>query len=167
MKLIFLSRLFIAALLFSSSFAFSQNKKLSYSDSIGIMPSFRFYFPDGTVFTNDSISNTNVTVLIYITADCPYCAKEADLISNNINDFKSTDFIFIARSDTATIRSFAASHKLANNNSVKFMQDKEGFYHKLYIAGYTPSIHIYDKNKKLKLFQEGVLTKEEVLKYTQ
>jgi peroxiredoxin len=132
------------------------------------MPSFRFYSPDGTVFTSDSLGNKNSTVIIYFKTDCPYCGKEADIISKNINDFPSTDFIFITRSsDTADVRSFVALHKLGSNKRVRFLQDKEKLYYKFYAASYTPSIHIYDKNKKLKLFAEGILIKEELLKYIQ
>ena len=153
------------ALLFSSDRIFSQNSKRSYSDSLKIMPSFRFYSPDGTVFTSDSLGNKNSTVIIYFKTDCPYCGKEADIISNNINDFPTTDFVFITRSDTADVRDFVALHKLENNKRVRFLQDKEKLYYKFYTASYTPSIHIYDKNKKLKLFTEGILGKEELLKY--
>jgi peroxiredoxin len=131
------------------------------------MPSFRFYLPNGTVFTPDSLSNKNITVLIYFKPDCPFCENEAEIISKNINDFQSTDFVFITRYDTASIRYFAAIHKLDNNKKVKFVQDKEKLYYKFYIAHYTPSIHIYDENKKLKLFTQDMLTKDELLKYIQ
>jgi peroxiredoxin len=144
--------------------AFGQKNKLSYCDSVRIMPLFRFYLPSGALFVPDSLCNKNTTVLIYFKTNCPYCAKEADMISENINNFKSVDFIFLSREDTASIISFAKDHNLEKNHSVKFLQDKEKLYHKYYIARYTPSIHIYDKNKKLKIFVESVLSQEEMLK---
>ena len=161
----FLNRiLFLFILFFSCNMAFGQKGKLSYCDSAGTMPLFRFYLPSGALFIPDSLSNVNTTVLIYFKTDCPYCVKEADIISKNINDFKSIDFIFLSREDTASIRSFAIAHNLEKNNKVKFLQDKEKLYHRYYNARYTPSIHIYDKNKKLKFFTESVLSQEELLK---
>jgi len=166
-KSFFCFALFACTLLFSSGTAFCQNKKLSYSDSAGVMPSFRFYLPDGTLFTPDSLNDKNNAVLIYIKTNCPFCEKEADMIARNTDEFQSIDFIFITRADTASIRQFSEDHKLEKNNRVKFLQDKERIYYKFYTASYTPSIHIYDRNKKLKLFTEGFLSKEELLKAVQ
>lgn len=146
---------------------FSQGKKLSYFDSTGTMPSFRFYQPNGALFTPDSLSLSNVTVFIYVKTDCPFCEKEAEMISKNISEFHSVDFIFITRADTSSIRQFAGKYKLGTCINVKFLQDKERVYYKYYTTSYTPSIHIYDRSKKLKLFTEGFTSKEELLKYIQ
>ena len=164
MKSFFHKSLIIFFLSFFCNIAFGQNRKLSYCDSAGIMPLFRFYLPSGALFIPDSLSNINTTVLIYFKTDCPYCEKEADMISKNINNFNSIDFIFLSREDSASIMNFAVTHNLEKNRRVKFLQDKEKLYHKYYIARYTPSIHIYDKNKKLKIFTENVLNQDELLK---
>ena len=103
--------------------------------------------------------------MIYFKTDCPFCEKEAEVISKNMNEFQHTDFIFITRSDTADVRNFAVVHKLKNKTNVRFLQDKEKTYYKFYTASMTPSIHIYDRNKELKLFTEGFLSKDELLKY--
>ncbi len=167
MKLLFQTAFLISIFLFTGNEAFSQKKKLSYCDSAGIMPVFKFYSTSGALFIPDSLSKNNSTILIYFKTDCPYCAKEADMISENINSFPSVDFIFLSREDTTSIKSFALLHKLENNKKVKFLQDKEKLYYRYYTARYTPSIHIYDKNKKLELFVENILNKDELIKYIQ
>jgi thiol-disulfide isomerase/thioredoxin len=167
LKSFFYSAFFALALFFFGNPVFGQSKKRSYFDSLGIMPSFRFYLANGTVFTPDSILDKATTVLIYFRTDCPFCEREAEVVSKNMNEFQSVEFIFIARSDTADMRRFAEAYKLENNARVKFLQDKEKLYYKFYAASMTPSIHIYDRNKKLKLFKEGFLNKEELLKFIQ
>ena len=129
------------------------------------MPSFRFYQLNGYPFTPDSLLHKKLTVLIYIRTDCPFCEKEAEVISKNMNEFESINFIFITRSDSADVMQFAKAHKLENNSNVKFLQDKEKIYYKIFTASMTPSIHIYDRKRNLKLFTEGFLSKDELLKY--
>ena len=167
MKIFFCLSIFLFVSVFSFGTAFCQNKKLSYSDSAGVMPSFRFYSTDGVLFTPDSLNKQNNSVLIYMKTDCPYCEKEAEMISKNISEFKSVDFIFISRADTSSIRQFAEKYKLEKIGNVRFLRDKEKIYYKFYTASYTPSIHIYDRNKKLKSFTEGFLSKDELLKAVQ
>jgi peroxiredoxin len=142
-----------------------QTPKLSYYDSSKTMPPFLFYQSNGTWFSPENLNPKHSTVLIYFKTDCPFCEKEAELISKNLKDFKKADFVFITRADTADIRKFAILHKLENNKKIKFLQDKDKKYHSYYTARFTPSIHIYDKNKKLTLFKDGMLNKEELQKY--
>jgi thiol-disulfide isomerase/thioredoxin len=142
-----------------------QETKLSYYDSTGIMPAFRYYSAEGTLFTPDNLNKNHKTVFIYYENGCPFCEKQAEIISACVQDFKATDFIFLTRDDTANMRSFKTSFKLANIESVKFLQDKERLYHRYYITYTTPSIHIYDKIRKLILFRQAVLNKAELLKY--
>ena len=158
---------FLASFLFFvCNLSFSQGNKLSYYDSAGTMPLFRYYNTSGALFNPGSLNKKNTTVLIYFRTDCPYCAGEADMISQNINDFPSVDFIFLTREiDTASIKAFAENHKLENNQHVKFLLDKDKLYYTYYKAKYIPSIHIYDKNNKLKLFTQNVLSREEMSIY--
>ncbi len=166
MKPLFLTIYLVIIMFFLYNSAFSQGSKLSYCDSAGTMPSFRFYSPSGALFCPDSLNKKNTTVLIYFKTSCPYCAEEADMISKNIHDFPSVDFIFLTREkDTASIRNFAVTHKLENIQRVKFLQDKEKLYYTYYKANYIPSTHVYDKNNKLKLFTENVLSREELSIY--
>jgi len=130
------------------------------------MPNFLFYLADGNRFTPENLDKEHSTVLIYFKTDCPFCGKEAELISKNLEAFKQVDFIFISRADTVNCRQFAANHHLCNTKGVKFLQDRDRNYYKYYTASYTPSIHIYDKHRKLELFKEGVVNKDELLQYT-
>ena len=138
----------IVVLLCYSFSSFGQDKKLSYFDSTGTMPSFTFYQRDGNRFTPDNLDKKHSTVLIYFKTDCPFCEKEAELISRNLAELQHVDFIFISRADTASSRQFAANHHLDNTKGVKFVQDKDRNYYKYYTASYTPSIHIYDNQRK-------------------
>lgn len=155
----------VAVLMLLSATASSQESKLSYYDSTGTMPAFRYYSPAGTLFTPDNLNKDHKTMIIYYENGCPFCEKQAQIIAACIHDFKATDVIFLTRDDTANIRSFETSFKLANIESVKFLQDKERLYHHYYITQTTPSIHIYNKNRKLILFRQAVLSKAELMKY--
>ena len=167
MKFVFRNIIFIAILSFVSTVVSGQVTRQSYYDSTATMPPFRFYLPDGTLFTPGNLNKDHKTVMIYFKNECPYCEDQAEIISKNIIDFNAVDFIFITKEDTSAIRSFSARYKLENNDRVKFLQDKERLYYRYYIAHSTPSIHIYDNNKRLIIFKEGVLGREELLKYIQ
>ena len=165
MKSLYFKIIFLALLSFSSGNIYSQKNKLSMCDSTGTMPPFKYYYLDGTEFTSENISKKNTTIFIYFKNDCPYCNKEAAIVSENIEDLNSIDFIFISREDSTTIQNFAASHKLNDKANVKFLRDKDQVYYKYCTAQYTPSIHIYDKHKKLISYSQGTIKKEGLLKY--
>jgi thioredoxin-related protein len=131
--------------------------KLSVYDSLEIMPNFKYYQLNGLLFTPDSLAPNKQTVMIYFKKDCPYCEKQGEIISTYINDSNSVEFVFITREDSAFINYFANFHRLSVSKQVKFVQDKERLYYKYCKASYTPSIHVYDKKRKLLLFHEGVL----------
>ncbi len=167
MKSPFRHIILVSAFLFASFLACSQENKLSTYDSLGTMPPFKYYFPNGSAFAADNMSKKHSTVMIYFKDDCPYCNKQAKIIEDNIKDFDAIDFVFISRDDTATINIFARNHKLQNNAQVSFLQDKDKMYYSFCTAQYTPSIHIYNKKKELLYYTQGIMKKEEILKFVQ
>ena len=141
-----------------------MNKIIMY-DSTGTMPPFIYYLLNGTAFTPNDISKNRNTVMIYFKNDCPYCNKEANIISDNITVFRSIDFIFISREDSTTINGFTVVHKLDKLTNVKFVQDKDKTYYNYCTAQYTPSIHVYNKHKRLILYTQGTMKKEHIEKF--
>ena len=150
--------------LLSLSTSYAQ-QKLSFYDSLGIMPPFRFYQLNSQVFTPDSLIQGKPAILIYFKQDCPYCEEQAKIVLKLLNEVNDIQFIFITKEDTTSIRSYAIKNKMADRLQVKFVQDKERAYNKYYNISYTPSIHIYDKNQKLLLFNDGVIDEKQILEY--
>lgn len=167
MKSIGRSTFFIILLVLFSHYLFSQGSKLSYYDSLKTMPPFKYYLTNGTAYTPNNVSGKRTTMMIYFKNDCPYCQKEATIISNNIKELANIDFVFITRQDTSLIKTFAKENKLENISNVKFVEDKDKLYYTFCKALYTPSIHVYNKHKKLIEFTEGVMKKDEILKYNE
>ena len=165
MKLLYFNIVLLALLIFSSGNIYSQKNKLSMYDSTETMPPFKYYYLDGTEFTPENISRKNNTIFIYFKNDCPYCNKEATIVSENIGDLNSIDFIFISREDSTTIQNFAVAHNLNDKANIKFLNDKDQVYYNYCTAQYTPSIHIYDKHKKLISYSQGTMKKEGLMKY--
>ncbi len=145
--------------------AFAQKNKLSMFDSIREMPPFKYYLLDGSEFTPENIIKRRNTVMIYFKNDCPYCNKEASIISDNIRSFYSIQFVFISREDSATINGFAVAHELDNLANVAFVQDKDKTYYNYCTAQYTPSIHVYNNHKKLISYIQGTMKKEQIEKF--
>ena len=157
-KLLFTS-LCLAAL--TTSYAQQQ---LSLYDSLRVMPAFRYYQLNGRVFVPDSLDDENQTVIVYFKKDCPFCERQAEIISNHLNNFPSNvEFLFIAKEDTDFINGFALKYKLGGSNKIKFLRDKERLYFQYCNPSYTPSIHIYSEKRKLIQFHEGVMTYKELL----
>src|ERR1035437_6443770 len=109
-------------------------QKLSVSDSLGIMPAFRFYQLNGTVFTSDSLAKNKQIMLIYIKKDCPYCEQQGEIVSKLMSVSPSVEFVFITKSDTGYIRDYSTKYKLAGNERVKFLKDNDLSYRQYYTA---------------------------------
>jgi len=153
----------IGFLFLNTSYA---QQKLSIYDSLGIMPEFRYYQLNGNVFAPDSLPQGKQIVMIYLKKDCPYCEEQIEMILSHSKDLSTdVEFILISKEDTAFIMDYAIKHKIAGNERIKFIQDKERLYYRYCKASYTPSIHIYNKKRKLVLFHEGVLDYKQLLEY--
>ncbi|MEI6488640.1 MAG: redoxin domain-containing protein [Bacteroidota bacterium] len=144
---------------------YSQKTGLSEYDSLGTMPPFEYYTLSGEAFTPHDLSSTRKTVFIYFKNDCPYCQRQGSIIADHMADFASADFVFITRQDSALAQEYATAHHLQNLANVKLVLDKKRLYYSYCKAQYTPSIHIYDKHKKLIKFTEGVLKRDDLMNY--
>ncbi len=138
---------------------------LSSYDSLGLMPPFHYYQLNNNLFTPDSLIPDKQIVMIYIKKDCQFCEQQGAIIAENLNRFPDVEFIFIAKADSVFIADYARRFKLSGHAAVKFVQDKDHLYYKLCNASYTPSIHIYDSNRRMRLFHEGTLYKKVLKNY--
>ncbi len=156
--------LFITVLLSIYGTAQESAKRINY-DSLKVMPPFQYYTIDGNAFTQADLKKKKQTVFIFIKMGCPYCAEEIEIIKKNINDFSHTQFYLISRADSSELKKFYSDYALIMYPQINILWDKDRRYYKYTIARVTPSIHIYDKKKRLLIFSEGVMNKEELLKY--
>ncbi len=138
---------------------------LSPYDSLGVMPTFRYYQLNNMVFTPDSLMHDKQIVMIYIKKGCQFCEQQGAIIGENLRRFKDVEFVFISKGDSVFIADYARRFNLSGLATVKFLQDNDHQYYKLCNASYTPSIHIYNKSGKMLLFHEGTLYRKALKKH--
>jgi peroxiredoxin len=143
-----------------------QTMPLSHCDSLGILPDFKFYNLKGELFTADSLKKGKPrTVVIYFKTSCEFCLSEFRMIKHNMAEFPNTQFILISRETVPELNKYDSLRQFNYFPQIRVLQDKEGTYRNYYNAYYTPSIHIYDEQFKLLHFSDGMLSKEDLLKF--
>lgn len=151
---------------FLSFFATAQqSKKLSSYDSLKVMPPFQYYTTDGKLFTQSDLNKKKYSVFIYIKIGCSYCEDEVEIIKKNIDNYSHTQFYLISRADTSELKKLYSEKILRDYPQIKILCDKDKLYYTYTIAHYTPSIHIYNRKRKLLNFTDGLMNEDELLKY--
>ncbi len=144
----------------------SQETVLSHYDSLKTMPPFKFYNLQGKAFTPDSLKkNAHRIVIIYFKTSCEFCLSEFKLIKHSMQEFTNDQFILISREETADLKKYDSLRQFEHYPQIRTVQDKDQLYRSWFRASYTPSIHIYDEHHALIRFQDGMLNKEDLLKY--
>ncbi|MBI3512364.1 MAG: redoxin domain-containing protein [Bacteroidetes bacterium] len=151
-------------IMISCLFSFGQTPTLSLYDSLKVMPPFLYYTLDGKYFTIDSLKSNMKTVEIYFNPKCEHCQQEAQLISDSIKYFPKTQFIFVSRADSVSLKKFASDYHLDSSKFITVLWDKDLLYYTFTIAHYTPSIHIYDEDQRLIYFAQDELTGKELIR---
>jgi cytochrome oxidase Cu insertion factor (SCO1/SenC/PrrC family) len=144
----------------------AQETPLSHYDSLSTMPPFKFYNLKGEAFTPDSLKKgTHRVVLIYFKTSCEFCLSEFKLIKHGMRDYPNTQFILISREEPEALKAYDSLRQFSHFPQIRVLEDRNRLYHTYFEAHYTPSIHVYDENYKLIRFLDGMLNKEELVKY--
>ncbi len=143
----------------------AAQQDLSSWDSLRKMPPFTYFELDGRHFSPDELNKKQSTVIIYFNPDCDHCQKQAKVVTDNIDKFPNVLFVFVSRADSAAMKKFADDMEFSKYPQVKIVIDRDRLYHTFTRAHSTPSIHIYNRKKKLVIYSEGVMSKETLLQY--
>lgn len=139
------------------------NQKNFIAQQIKTIPEFELLTLQEELFTNKNLQPNLNTVFIYFNSKCDFCQQEAKDISNNIEEFKSTQFIFVSRESFEVIQNFSQQYKLNNKSNITFLHDSLDIFYNRFGATSIPYILIYNKNQELIKKHKGLLNAKGIL----
>tara|TARA_B110000503_G_scaffold137127_1_gene220779 strand:- start:381 stop:908 length:528 start_codon:yes stop_codon:yes gene_type:complete len=139
-------------------------EKNKIAKQIQTIPKFELKTLDNVSFTNQNLKPNLNTIFVHFNSDCDFCHHEAESISQNLNNFKGIQFIFVSFEETEAIKKFAELYKLHNQENIIFLEDKKGEFSTLFNANSIPYILIYNKNNNLIKKHKGQLNANGILR---
>lgn len=139
------------------------NQKKVIAKQLQVIPEFELLTLHGELFTNKNLQPNVYTVFIYFNSECDFCQHEAKDISNTIEKFKNTQFIFVSIEPIEVIQNFAEQYNLNNQSNITFLHDNLDIFHNRFGARSIPYILIYNKNQELIKKHKGQLNAKGIL----
>ena len=154
-----------------SYLGYSVLTKMQYKNEIAktlqTLPEFSFKTLENANFTNANLKPNTATVFIYFNSECDYCQHEAQSISDNIEQFKDLQLLFVSTEPIETIKAFAKTYKLINLQNTTFLYDSTHNFSNRFDANAIPFILIYNEKQELVKKHKGQLKPEAILKLLQ
>lgn len=163
MKYLFI---FLAGILISAP-AFCQKDStgqpapyLQYST----IPAFTLYrAPDSTSFTREDLKKNKNTIFIVFSPDCSHCQNEAKMITENIKQFKNTQFVMLTYLPYDEMIAFYKVFRIYKYPQITMGRDTKFFFPIYFGVRNLPGIYIYDKKGHFKKSFEGDVKPETIL----
>ncbi len=93
------------------------------------------------------------------------CSYEAEAIQKQLEDFRSTQLIWISAADSSSIRQFAQQHQLDQVPNVHWMSDTADVFAHTFGSSSVPSVWIYGQDGQLLKHYKGETKPAALLKY--
>lgn len=142
--------------------------KMQHKDEVAktlqTIPGFSFKTLENNTFTNKDLKPNTATVFIYFNSECDFCQHEAQSISDNLEQFKDMQLLFVSTEDIETIKAFAKTYNLINLQNITFLYDSTHTFSNRFDANSIPFILIYNKTQDLVKKHKGQLKPEAILK---
>ena len=164
-------KLIIAIVLISiiSFLGYSISKKISYkkevTERIKTIPKFSFLSLNNVDFTQNNLAINNNKLFVYFNSECEYCQSEATQISQNLEEFKETQLIFISFEPLEGIKEFAKTYNLLDKENVIFLHDSKLEFSEIFDAKSIPFLLLYSKDNKLIEKYKGATKIENITKF--
>lgn len=117
--------------------------------SVASIPDFRFLSPADEVFERKHISFCkDKVILAFFEADCHVCQKMLNIISKNMDSFKSVDLFFICtRENLKSSQRLLTTLGMYNNSNVRLLIDQTLQSVSLFKVTGVPSFFVYKSGK--------------------
>ncbi|WP_264535284.1 TlpA family protein disulfide reductase [Flavobacterium sp. N1736] len=125
------------------------NHKNKIARNIKTIPVFNYQNINGGVFSNQNLKKQTATIFIYFNTECEYCDHEAQMIKENITQFKNMQLVFVSFEKPKRIKKFAQQHQLTLYDNVYFLCDNKAAFATTFDVNSLPCLVLYDKNHNL------------------
>lgn len=141
---------FIVIFLFLGFRIVSQIKhKKDIAQNIKSIPAFSYQNINGETFTNQNLKKETAVIFIYFNTECDYCISEAQMIKENIAQFKDLQLVFVSIEKPELIKKFAQKHQLITYDTISFLSDNKVSFSTTFDSQSMPSMILYNKKHQL------------------
>lgn len=128
------------------------------------IPQFTIYkAPDSTTFSRSQLHANENTIFIVFSPDCEHCQHETEMLTQNIRQFKKTQFVMVTYLPYEEMMKFYHVFKIANYPQITMGRDTKFFFPTFFHVRNLPAIFVYDKNGNFKKSFEGDVKPETIL----
>ena len=117
--------------------------------NIAAIPPFQFTNLQNNIFTNDSLTKDQPTLLLFFNTTCEHCQYETEQIINNSASFNISNVLFISRQSKKDIQLFDSTYKLSSYSFIKLLRDSTDNSYKIFGINSYPSSIVYNAAGKL------------------
>ncbi len=142
-------------------------EKNAIAQKLETIPEFEFLTLEQKPFTKANLKPNTYSIFIYFNSECDFCQHEAQSISDNLDNFKNVQFIFVSTEPIETIQQFSEQYNLDNKQNITFLYDNLDTFSSQFNATSIPYVLIYDQNKKLIKKHKGQLNAKGILRALQ
>jgi len=148
----------------SYSIITKTKQKSEIAKKLQTIPDFELKTLDNVSFSNANLKQNTFTIFIYFNSECDFCQHEAENISQNLNKFKTVQFVFVSTEDIEIIKQFSKKYSLNNKSNITFLYDSNFLFTSQFNANSIPYILIYDKKNNLIKKHKGQLNTNGILR---
>lgn len=142
-------------------------EKNQIAKQLQTIPNFEFLTLKQQSFNKASLQTNLNTIFIYFNSECYLCQHEAQSISNNLEKFKNSQFIFVSTEPIKTIQQFSKQYNLNNQQNIIFLNDNLNTFYSRFDATSIPYVLIYNKNQKFIKKHKGQINAKGIIRALQ
>lgn len=142
-------------------------EKNKIAKQLEIIPEFEFLTLGQKPFIKANLKPNTNTIFIYFNSDCDFCQHESQSISDNLDNFKNVQFIFVSTEPIETIRQFSEQYNLNNQQNIIFLYDSHNTFSNRFDASSIPYLLIYNSKQSLIKKHKGQLNANGILRALQ
>lgn len=138
-------------------------EKNQIAEQLQTIPEFEFLTLNQKPFTKANLKLNTNSIFIYFNSECDFCRHEAQSISDNLDNFKNVQFIFVSTEPIETIKQFSEQYNFNYQTNITFLYDNLDNFSSRFDANSIPYLLIYDQNQKLIKKHKGQLNAKGIL----
>lgn len=123
--------------------------KNEVAQNIKSIPAFSYQNINGENFTNQNLKKETAVIFIYFNTECDYCINEAQMIKENITQFKDLQLVFVSIEKPELIKKFAQKHQFTTYDTIYFLSDNKVSFSTTFDIQSMPSMILYNKKHQL------------------
>ncbi len=148
-KVLIISGILSVMLFFGYKIVTNIKNKNQLQKNIASILTFQFTNLQNNFFTNDSLTKSQPTLLLFFNTTCEHCQYETEQIIKNNASFSNSNVLFISRQSKNDIQLFDSTYQLSKYSFIKLLRDSTDYSYKIFGINSFPSSIVYNADGKL------------------